>query len=99
AGARGITAFIVEKGFKGFAPAQKLDKLGMRGSDTSELVFTDCEVPEANVLGCRRSLRARSQAIWSADRSLPARASQARRHVCDDECREVVRVHGRACLR
>jgi isovaleryl-CoA dehydrogenase len=51
AGARGITAFIVEKGFKGFAPAQKLDKLGMRGSDTSELVFTDCEVPEENVLG------------------------------------------------
>src|SRR3990172_7035544 len=51
AGARGITAFIVEKGFTGFAPAQKLDKLGMRGSDTSELVFTDCEVPEANVLG------------------------------------------------
>src|SRR5512143_2835091 len=51
AGARGITAFNVEKGFKGFAPAQKLDKLGMRGSDTSELVFTDCEVPEENVLG------------------------------------------------
>src|ERR1700745_3675705 len=51
AGARGITAFIVEKGFKGFAPAQKLDKLGMRGSDTSELVFDDCEVPEENVLG------------------------------------------------
>lgn len=51
AGARGITAFIVEKGMKGFAPAQKLDKLGMRGSDTSELVFTDCEVPETNVLG------------------------------------------------
>ncbi len=51
AGARGITAFIVEKGFKGFSPAQKLDKLGMRGSDTSELVFTDCEVPEENVLG------------------------------------------------
>jgi isovaleryl-CoA dehydrogenase len=51
AGARGITAFIVEKNFKGFAPAQKLDKLGMRGSDTSELVFTDCEVPEENVLG------------------------------------------------
>jgi isovaleryl-CoA dehydrogenase len=51
AGARGITAFIVENGFKGFAPAQKLDKLGMRGSDTSELVFTDCEVPEENVLG------------------------------------------------
>src|SRR5450755_3895466 len=51
AGARGITAFIVEKGMKGFAPAQKLDKLGMRGSDTSELVFTDCEVPGENVLG------------------------------------------------
>jgi isovaleryl-CoA dehydrogenase len=51
AGARGITAFIVEKDFKGFTPAQKLDKLGMRGSDTSELVFTDCEVPEDNVLG------------------------------------------------
>jgi len=51
AGARGISAFIVEKDMKGFAPAQKLDKLGMRGSDTSELVFTDCEVPEENVLG------------------------------------------------
>ncbi len=51
AGARGITAFLIEKDFKGFAPAQKLDKLGMRGSDTSELVFTDCEVPEENVLG------------------------------------------------
>jgi isovaleryl-CoA dehydrogenase len=51
AGARGITAFIVERGFAGFAPAQKLDKLGMRGSDTSELVFTDCEVPAENVLG------------------------------------------------
>lgn len=51
AGARGITAFIVEKGFKGFAVAQKLDKLGMRGSDTGELVFTDCEVPAENVLG------------------------------------------------
>jgi isovaleryl-CoA dehydrogenase len=51
AGARGITAFLVEKGFKGFSPAQKLDKLGMRGSDTSELVFQDCEVPDENVLG------------------------------------------------
>ena len=51
AGARGITAFIIEKGFPGFAPAQKLDKLGMRGSDTSEIVFTDCEVPAENVLG------------------------------------------------
>jgi isovaleryl-CoA dehydrogenase len=51
AGPRGITAFIVEKGFKGFSQAQKLDKLGMRGSDTCELVFEDCEVPEENVLG------------------------------------------------
>jgi isovaleryl-CoA dehydrogenase len=51
AGARGITAFLIEKGMKGFRPAQKLDKLGMRGSPTSELVFEDCEVPEANVLG------------------------------------------------
>ena len=51
AGSRGITAFIVEKGFKGFSQAQKLDKLGMRGSDTCELVFEDCEVPEENVLG------------------------------------------------
>src|SRR4051794_2039944 len=51
AGAKGITAFIVEKGMKGFRPAQKLDKLGMRGSPTSELVFEDCEVPEENVLG------------------------------------------------
>ncbi|HEY5379948.1 MAG TPA: acyl-CoA dehydrogenase family protein, partial [Pseudolabrys sp.] len=51
AGSRGITGFIIEKGMKGFAPAQKLDKLGMRGSDTSELVFIDCAVPEENVLG------------------------------------------------
>jgi isovaleryl-CoA dehydrogenase len=51
AGSRGITAFIVEKGFKGFSTAQKLDKLGMRGSNTCELVFADCEVPEENVLG------------------------------------------------
>jgi len=51
AGARGITAFIVEKGMKGFSTAQKLDKLGMRGSDTGELVFEDCDVPEENVLG------------------------------------------------
>ncbi|MBI2993043.1 MAG: isovaleryl-CoA dehydrogenase [Gammaproteobacteria bacterium] len=48
---KGITAFIVERGFKGFATAQKLDKLGMRGSNTCELVFTDCEVPVENVLG------------------------------------------------
>jgi isovaleryl-CoA dehydrogenase len=51
AGARGITAFLIEKSMKGFRPAQKLDKLGMRGSPTSELVFEDCEVPAENVLG------------------------------------------------
>ncbi|MBA3904137.1 MAG: acyl-CoA dehydrogenase [Rhodocyclaceae bacterium] len=51
AGPRGITAFLVEKDFKGFSTAQKLDKLGMRGSNTCELVFQDCEVPEENVLG------------------------------------------------
>jgi len=51
AGPRGITAFIIERGFKGFATAQKLDKLGMRGSNTCELVFHDCEVPAENVLG------------------------------------------------
>ncbi|MBM7073296.1 isovaleryl-CoA dehydrogenase [Shewanella sp. 202IG2-18] len=50
-GAHGITAFIVEKTFKGFSTAQKLDKLGMRGSNTCELVFEDCEVPEENILG------------------------------------------------
>jgi isovaleryl-CoA dehydrogenase len=51
AGSKGITAFIIEKGFKGFATAQKLDKLGMRGSHTGELVFDNCEVPEANIMG------------------------------------------------
>src|SRR5438309_1427629 len=51
AGARGITAFLIEKEMQGFRPAQKLDKLGMRGSPTSELVFEDCEVPAENVLG------------------------------------------------
>jgi isovaleryl-CoA dehydrogenase len=51
AGPRGITAFLIEKGMKGFRAAQKLDKLGMRGSPTAELVFEDCEVPAENVLG------------------------------------------------
>jgi len=51
AAARGITAFIIEKNFRGFTAAQKLDKLGMRGSNTCELVFQDCEVPAENVLG------------------------------------------------
>ena len=51
AGPKGITAFLIEKGFKGFSTAQKLDKLGMRGSNTCELVFQDCEVPAENILG------------------------------------------------
>jgi isovaleryl-CoA dehydrogenase len=51
AGPRGISAFLIEKGFKGFKTAQKLDKLGMRGSDTGELIFEDCEVPAENLLG------------------------------------------------
>ena len=50
-GSKGITAFLIERGFKGFSVAQKLDKLGMRGSETGELVFEDCEVPEENVMG------------------------------------------------
>ena len=50
-GSKAMTAFIIEKSFKGFSTAQKLDKLGMRGSDTCELVFEDCEIPEENVLG------------------------------------------------
>jgi isovaleryl-CoA dehydrogenase len=51
AGARGITAFLIEKGFPGFSTSQKLDKLGMRGSDTCELVFENCKVPAKNILG------------------------------------------------
>jgi isovaleryl-CoA dehydrogenase len=50
-GSKGITAFLIERGFKGFKVAQKLDKLGMRGSETGELVFEDCEVPAENVMG------------------------------------------------
>ena len=51
---RGISAFFIEKGMKGFSTAQKLDKLGMRGSDTGELVFDNCEVPEENLMGRER---------------------------------------------
>jgi isovaleryl-CoA dehydrogenase len=51
AGPRGISAFLIEKGFRGFRPGAKLDKMGMRGSDTSELVFEDCEVPQENLVG------------------------------------------------
>ncbi|MFZ4164741.1 isovaleryl-CoA dehydrogenase [Brevundimonas sp. NPDC058933] len=51
AGSKGCTAFIVERGMKGFSVSKKLDKMGMRGSDTAELVFEDCEIPEENVMG------------------------------------------------
>ena len=51
AGAKGITTFLIEKGMPGFTVSGKLDKLGMRGSDTAELVFEDCEVPDANIMG------------------------------------------------
>jgi isovaleryl-CoA dehydrogenase len=57
-GSRSMTAFIVEKGFAGFSTAQKLDKLGMRGSNTCELVFEDCEIPDENVLGNVNGARA-----------------------------------------
>src|SRR3954470_98849 len=50
-GSRGITTFLIEKGFGGFSPGQKLDKMGMRGSPTGELVFNDCFVPDENVMG------------------------------------------------
>jgi isovaleryl-CoA dehydrogenase len=53
AGAKGITAFIVERTMTGYSTTQKLDKLGMRGSNTCELVFQDCEVPEENILGVK----------------------------------------------
>ncbi len=53
ASSRGITAFLIEKGFKGFSVSPKLDKMGMRGSDTAELVFEDCEVPAENIMGPR----------------------------------------------
>jgi isovaleryl-CoA dehydrogenase len=48
---KGITAFIIEKNYKGFSKGQKLDKMGMRGSNTCELIFENCEVPEENILG------------------------------------------------
>ncbi len=51
AGPKGISVFIIERGFKGFSTGQKLDKMGMRGSDTGELIFEDCEVPEENLMG------------------------------------------------
>ena len=79
AGARGITAFLIEKGMKGFSTAQKLDKLGMRGSDTCELVFADCEVPAENVLGARRRRRQHPD-VRPRLRARRARRRSARHH-------------------
>ncbi len=123
--ARGISAFIIERGMKGFSTAQKLDKLGMRGSDTCELSCRGCEVPEENVLGTvvkgvnvlmsgldyeRVVLAAGPLGIMQAamdvvkpyvherkqfgpvDWRVPARPSQSRRHVCDDECLQGLRL-------
>jgi len=65
-GPRGITAFIIEKGFKGFSTSPKLDKLGMRGSNTCELVFEDCEVPGRVAGVCPRVCEAKPYASSSS---------------------------------
>jgi isovaleryl-CoA dehydrogenase len=70
AGPRGITAFIIEKGMKGFSTAQKLDKLGMRGSDTCELVFEDCEVPPDQSSSAAPTVSGRCRLITSDTASL-----------------------------
>src|SRR3546814_10097116 len=71
AGSKCMTAFIVEKGMKGFSTAQKLDKLGMRGSNTCELVFEDCAIPAENVLGeVNQGVRVRSEEHTSELQSL-----------------------------
>jgi isovaleryl-CoA dehydrogenase len=83
AGPRGITAFIVEKGMKGFSVAQKLDKLGMRGSHTGELVFENVEVPKENILG---QLNGGTKVLMSGldyDRRIPAHSGEGRGHVLD----------------
>ena len=85
AGPRGITAFLIEKGMRGFSTAQKLDKLGMRGSNTCELVFEDCEVPEENVLGkvnggvTRPDVGARLRALGAGGRAARHHAGLPRR--------------------
>jgi isovaleryl-CoA dehydrogenase len=76
AGPRGMTAFIIEKGMPGFSTAQKLDKLGMRGSNTCELVFQDCEVPEENVLGGVG--RGVNVLMWSCPTCTSASSSESR---------------------
>ena len=85
AGSRGITAFLIEKGMKGFSTAQKLDKLGMRGSNTGELVFEDCEVPAENVLG-EVGRRRRRPDERSRLRARRARGRAARHHAGVPRC-------------
>ena len=82
-GARGITAFLIEKGMKGFSIAQKLDKLGMRGSHTGELVFQNVEVPAENILGDgqHHSVHPRPQAVRPKHWRVPADSGQGGRHV------------------
>ena len=83
AGARGISAFLIEKGFKGFRTGTKLDKLGMRGSDTSELIFEDCEVPEQN-LARRPRPRSKRPDERAGLRARGARRRPARHHAIGD---------------
>ena len=83
AGPRGISAFLIERGMKGFPTGTKLDKLGMRGSDTSELIFSDCEVPEENLLGEARTRRQRLDERARL-RARGARRRAARHHAGGD---------------
>jgi len=113
AGSRCMTAFIVEKGMKGFSTAQKLDKLGMRGSNTCELVFDNCEIPDENRVGeinegvrvlmggldRRPALRARAQAVQRTDRDVRHHAGEDRRHVYIAAEFTRLRLHRRAGLR
>ena len=88
AGSRGITAFLIEKGMPGFSIGQKIEKVGMRGSPTNELVFDNCEVPEENVMGPVNGgvgvlmSGLDYERVVPAHWQLPANAGQGRRHVC-----------------
>ena len=104
-GARGVTAFLIEKGMPGFSIAQKLDKLGMRGSHTGELVFQNVEVPAENVLGAvnggakrdgqRDPLHPRPQAVRSEHRRIPADPRQGGRYVHRAAGSPLLCLHGR----
>ena len=89
AGPRGITAFLIEKGFAGFTTAQKLDKLGMRGSNTCELVFEDCEVPFESVLGEEGQGRQRAD-VRARLRAGGARRWSGRHHGGGARCRRAL---------